>query len=318
MSYSQSVVLLSNLQILGQKRRILSLKMVGEYGPWMNQNTYLLKYCRSDDVFGDLYVSEGTESETELDFDSYNPIRPLTAGHDVMIVTPSFARLSHQTLQFMNHGSTVVHFEEESSRSCICFLRLESDNVTLTWRKPDWSALRGNASSLPDYVLRGDFDSNSTQAMYMRYCGGEHVYYSIEEGYLDISVLKHVSWASSDDIDLASISKRYAMENITVEDNCICLSYGTTLAENKHLHFVGPSNIIKTWYRGLENLCHAAKRLRQQIDKRIQWLKIQYLQLYYESERCQGPTPAEAIRVGLLLWSNLFSLIFNPFPNVKF
>ncbi len=36
---------------------------------------------------------------------------------------------------------------------------------------------------------------------------------------------------------------------------------------------------------------------RWHTDQRIQWLKEQYLQLYYEADRKQGPTPAEAIKV---------------------
>lgn len=238
------------------------------------------------------------ESESELDFESYQPIRTLGSGHDVMVITPSFAGISHQCLQFMNHGSTVVHLEEESGRVCMCFLRLEADNVTLTWKKPNWSALRGNLTSLPDYVLRGDFDYSSIQAMFTRYCSGDYVYESIEEGYLDLTNLKDVCWCHDDDIDLSTTSKRYGLENITPEKNCFCITYGNSLAENKHLYFVCTDHCAKMWYQGLQKLCFGVRRLHRQTDKRIQWLKSQYLQLYYDNERCQGPTPAEAIRVG--------------------
>lgn len=237
------------------------------------------------------------ESEAELDFESYQPIKQLSSSHDVMIITPSFAKLSHQCLQFMNHGSTVVHLEEESGRVCMCFLRLEADNVTLTWKKPNWSALRGNASNLQDFVLRGDFDYSSIQSMYTRYCGGDNVYESMEEGYLDLTILKDVSWCRDVDIDLTTTSKRFGLEDISAERNCLCVTYGSTLAENKHIYFVGPNLVIHMWYRGLTSMCQAVKKLRRQTDKRIQWLKMQYLQLYYDSEKCQGPTPAEAIRV---------------------
>ncbi|XP_052770885.1 1-phosphatidylinositol 4,5-bisphosphate phosphodiesterase epsilon-1-like [Mya arenaria] len=249
----------------------------------------------NDDVFLD--STDGGESETELDFESYQPIRPLAGGHDVMVLTPSYATLGHQCLQFMNHGSTVVHVDEESGRVCMCFMRLEADNVTLTWKKPNWSALRGNVSSLPDYVLRGDFDYSSIQAMYTRYCGGDHVYESIEEGYLDLTNLKEVSWCHEDIIDLTTTSKRFGLDDITPEKNCLCLTYGSTLAENKHLFFAGPNHCAQMWYQGLSKLCQAVRKLHRQTDKRIQWLKMQYLQLYYDNERCQGPTPAEAIRV---------------------
>lgn len=264
-------------------------------------------FKRVDEVFYE--TGDSHESDTELDFESYQPIKQLHSGHDVMIITPSFARLNHQCLQFMNHGSTLVHLEEESARTCMCFLRLEADNATLTWKKPNWSALRGNISSLPDYVLRGDFDYSSIQAMYTRYCSGENVFDSMEEGYLDLTILKDVCWAHEDEIDLSTTSKRYGMEDITPEKNCLCLTYGSSLAENKHIHFVGPTNIVKMWYQGLQTICQAVKKLHKQTDKRIQWLKIQYLQLYYDSEKCQGPTPADAILVCDDVSRNLVSCI---------
>ncbi|KAH3786899.1 hypothetical protein DPMN_165014, partial [Dreissena polymorpha] len=258
--------------------------------------------CSNDwtNVNDEVFLSEPNEtqeSEAELDFESYQPIKPLGSGHYVMLITPSFAGLSHQCLQFMNHGSTVVHLEEESGRVCMCFLRLEADNITLTWKKPNWSALSGNVTSLPDYYLRGDFDYSSIQAMYTRYCGGDYVYEAMEEGYLDLASLKNITLCHEDDIDLTTTSKRYGLDGLTPGKNCLCLTYGSSLAENKHIYFVGPNLVAKMWYQGLTTICHAVKKLHRQTDKRIQWLKMQYLQLYYDNEKCQGPTPAEAIRV---------------------
>jgi hypothetical protein len=54
------------------------------------------------------------------------------------------------------------------------------------------------------------------------------------------------------------------------------------------------------WYSGLKRLVRAARKLSWQTDKRVQSLKVQYLQLFYENEKCLGPTPAEAIKVGIL------------------
>ena len=246
------------------------------------------------------------DSDSELDFDSYQPVKQLSKGQEVMIITPRFAQLDHQCLQIMNHGSTLIHIEDESGRSCMSFIKLESDNSTLTWRKPNWSALRSNSLTLPDYVLRGDFDYSSIQAMYTRYCSGEVVYDTLEEGYLDVTLVKDVCYADEDSVDLAPVSKRFGLENITARSNCICLIYGSSIPENKKLYFAGPKGMIRTWYHGLCKLCQAAYRLRRQIDKRIQWLKIQYLQLYYENEKCQGPTPAEAITVSTLIIDLVF------------
>ena len=51
----------------------------------------------------------------------------------------------------------------------------------------------------------------------------------------------------------------------------------------------------------------AQRRLASVSDKRLYWLKEQYLRLYFEEEACSGPKPAEAIKV---LYS-LSNLIFN-------
>jgi len=41
----------------------------------------------------------------------------------------------------------------------------------------------------------------------------------------------------------------------------------------------------------------AQRKLSQVKDKRLFWLKEQYLKLYFEDEDCSGPKPAEAIKV---------------------
>lgn len=41
----------------------------------------------------------------------------------------------------------------------------------------------------------------------------------------------------------------------------------------------------------------AQRRLASVSDKRLSWLKDQYLKLYFDEEACSGPKPAEAIKV---------------------
>lgn len=100
-----------------------------------------------------------------------------------------------------------------------------------------------------------------------------------------------------EEVDLNCIARRHSLLDMTHEDNCITILYGANLAENRRLCLVAPSCTAAIWFRSLRQLHTAAVRLRQQTDKRGTWLKQQYLQLYYEGERCQGPTPAEAIKV---------------------
>lgn len=81
----------------------------------------------------------------------------------------------------MHHGTTVVHWDGSNSQSAICFLRLENDNGTLSWCKPQWSALRGVSMSTPDYSFRANFE---TQGMVNKYSAGLQIDDMLEEGKL--------------------------------------------------------------------------------------------------------------------------------------
>ena len=238
-----------------------------------------------------------SESDYDLGLDSYQSVRPIYSEHEVMIVTPKMARLSHHHLQCMHHGSTIIHLDDDRSRSYMCYLKLESDNATLSWHKPSWSSLM--SSSISDYSLKGETDSLSTQVLCMRYSSGEDINDLPEEGYIDLKLVKDVFTGQDEQIDLSAISKRYGMDQIDPGHNMICVLYGTGHSENRKLYFVAPHKVARIWLIGLQKLVRAFHKLQWQTDKRVQHLKTQYLQLFYENERCQGPTPAEAIKVGV-------------------
>ena len=186
----------------------------------------------------------------------------------------------------------------------MCYLKLEIDNVTLTWRKPPWSSLKNSVAS-PDFILRGEVAYTGSQILCSRYMTSEEICDNLEEGFLDISVIKEVT-LGDEVVDLGSVCKRHGVEDLCHENNCVTVLYGSYLSENRKLWFIAPGNTASIWYHGLRRLVEGVHRLRLQTDKRLQWLKIQYLQLYYENERCTGPTPADAIKVGLLLLLLLF------------
>lgn len=247
---------------------------------------------RDSEVSDEDYDSD-SDSDYDLDLDAYQPIRPVNNEHDVTFITAKLSRLDHHTLQCMHHGSTVIHWEPDSGRSQLCCFKLEGNNGVLTWHKPMWSALKGG--SVPDYVLKGDFESGPSKGLCERYCTGELVDDGLEEGYIDLSVIKDVT-LGDESCDLSSVSRRHAID-VSNGKNCICLHYGTNIAENKVLYFVAPSLMATVWARGLRKLVKAAQKLKLQTDRRIHWLKVQYLKLYFEYDKCQGPTPAEAIKV---------------------
>lgn len=241
-----------------------------------------------------------SESDYDLDLESYQPIKEISADHEFMLITKKMAKIDSQTLQSLHHGTTVVRVEEDSNRSCMCYLKLEIDNATLTWRKQSWSSLSASSSTYPDFALKGESDSSSTQVLCMRYSGGEDMYETLEEGFIDLRLVKEVSRGSDCQIDLGVIMKRHNMENLDPNKNVISILYGASYSENRKLYFVIPKFTFRMWYSGLKRLVRAARKLSWQTDKRIQSLKVQYLQLFYENEKCLGPTPAEAIKVGIL------------------
>lgn len=100
----------------------------------------------------------------------------------------------------------------------------------------------------------------------------------------------------------------YVAQSISRSSNCLSLLFGIGMADNRTVEFVAPVNSARIWQRGLSRLLAAGSnsgtvvrgrwwRRRGDVDLRINWLQEQYLQLYFESGRCHGPTAAEAIRV---------------------
>ncbi|CAL1528797.1 unnamed protein product, partial [Lymnaea stagnalis] len=244
-----------------------------------------------------------SDSDYDLDLDSYQPVRPLACEHDVMILTPRNIQLDLQTLQILNHGTTMIQWDEDGGRSSLCVLRLEADNATITWCRPGWSALRG-VTSPPDFILHSDRSHTSLHVLCARYASGsDDNSNSLEEGFLDVMHIKEV-YLGEESVDLAGICKRHGLESLDADHKCITIVHGSSMSANHKLWFIGPKGVTNAWYRGLCRLRTAAGKLRNQIDKRVLWLKQQYLQLYYEGEKCQGATPAEAVKVfGGRSWS---------------
>lgn len=133
--------------------------------------------------------------------------------------------------------------------------------------------------------------------MSCRYSNGQDVDDMLEDGYIDLRLVKAVNSGAEESIDIAALSKRYCLEGMNSRQNVISLLYGVGHSENRKLYFVAPYNMAKIWLTGLRRIINAFQKMRWQTDKRIQHLKFQYLQLFYEGEKCLGPTPAEAIKV---------------------
>ena len=245
-------------------------------------------------------------SDYELDMDTYQPIKLSTdtltssssssssCSANVMLVPAKAFSDDLHSLQTLHHGVTAVHWDSDSTHSALCHLRLELDNATLSWGRTQWTPL-----------MRGGYSHNNADAghrtaggLAAKYSLGEPLSEDLEEGYIDLSIVKSVSLGEGCTVDLNQVSRRHGLSaDLTPAHNCLCVMHGTSLADNHTLQFVMPRHTARVWHRGLVRLVRAAGRIRQQTDRRLQWLKEQYLRLYHDAERNRGPTPAEAIKV---------------------
>ncbi|ROT68308.1 1-phosphatidylinositol-4,5-bisphosphate phosphodiesterase epsilon-1 [Penaeus vannamei] len=235
------------------------------------------------------------------ELEDYRPVQPLSNDHGVTLIPlpKSTVGLNLHTLQILHHGTTVVYWDPESGRSCLVYLRLERCNGTLTWCRPPWSALKtGHSSSQPDYILSAnpeDLVSPGSSAL-LYSTSPELTGGSPEEGFVQIACLKEIE-PGSRDVNCSAVARRYYLDGPISSDHCVTLVYGANLADNRLMVLVAPPSVAKLWCQGLQVLVRAQRRLASISDKRLCWLKEQYLKLYFEDEGCSGPKPAEAIKI---------------------
>ncbi|KAG8182202.1 hypothetical protein JTE90_004139 [Oedothorax gibbosus] len=253
-----------------------------------NEDAQLETSCRDDDTLPSSIKAENESPETTEDdslyevqcsgpFSSLFPVDPKSEGR--------------QLLQFLHHGCTCVHWDEDASRSAVVFLRLERNNGTITWARPPWSTLKGSAPV--DYnLISSDYDPVSPGFL-LRYETSDVAYAAIEEGYLELSSVKGIAMTPC---DATPVTRRHGLPD-DADRACLRLHYGTCLSDNRYLELLAPSAIMKLWLQGLQFAIGELQKQKMLSDRRIAWLKEKYLHLYFEDLVCCGPTPADAIQV---------------------
>uniref|UniRef100_T1IQR7 Phosphoinositide phospholipase C n=1 Tax=Strigamia maritima TaxID=126957 RepID=T1IQR7_STRMM len=240
----------------------------------------------------DLPVHGDGDAEYEVDPDLYHPIQPIGSDHGV-----SFIPLGHHPdlhmLQLLHHGSTVVHWESDSSRLSLVFLRLERSCSMITWTRSNWNCLRSAAQT--DFFSSTDNEQGVSPGIILRYTSGEVASLGSEEGYLELTYVKEVIRGRSE-VDAVPALRRMGIEGVVLPEGIFSLIFGTNLSDNRVLDFIAPMHIASLWYNGLLEVVRSLKCQQRLSDQRLQWLREQYLQLYYEDGACSGPTPAEAIK----------------------
>ncbi|TKS89600.1 1-phosphatidylinositol 4,5-bisphosphate phosphodiesterase epsilon-1 [Collichthys lucidus] len=175
----------------------------------------------------------------------------------------------------VKEGATVIHYDQDSHLTARCLLRLQPDNTTLTWGKPQSG---GASPTEPPVGL------------------GQTVAAGLAEGLLDLGVVKAV-FLGHQGVDVHAVCLQNKLSQMTVEENGLSLLYGLSTTDNRLLHFVAPNHTARMLHKGLSELVNATRKLKKFPDQRLQWLRRQYVSLYQEDGRYEGPTLAHAIEL---------------------
>ncbi|XKL64543.1 hypothetical protein PGB90_004629 [Kerria lacca] len=249
------------------------------------------------------YTIDETQSNCyQTEMDSYKPIQPLNHDHGVCIfpITSACRGLNAHILQILHHGTTAVLWDVEGSRSCLIFIRLERSCSVLSWRKPFWSSLKTNTmTSFPDYQLGIRADDILTPATPNK-SSIEIASVGFEEGFIDLSYVKELYSGAKDkekEVDLMTILKRYALDGSSPSECCLALLFGANVSDNRMFNLLFPPKVFKIWFEGLCNIIRGLKYQLQLTDRRMIWLKEQYIQLYLHEGNFCKPTIMDAIRI---------------------
>uniref|UniRef100_A0A671RC25 Phosphoinositide phospholipase C n=1 Tax=Sinocyclocheilus anshuiensis TaxID=1608454 RepID=A0A671RC25_9TELE len=188
--------------------------------------------------------------------------------------------------QFLLQGATVIHYDPETHLTARCLLRLQPDNCFLTWSKP-------HSSCGPGIGARG-FMGHPPSPDHLPL--GQPVHCGLADGLLDLNVVKAV-FMGHPGVDVNYVCLQHKLCNMNPGENGVTLLYGLNTTDNRLLHFVAPKHTAQMLHEGLRELLSAIRKIRKFPDQRLQWLRKQYVSLYQEDGRFEGPTLAHAIEL---------------------
>ncbi|KAI4893550.1 hypothetical protein NFI96_004194 [Prochilodus magdalenae] len=240
-------------------------------------------------LVGDLSDSEGdlVEQQRETDLQSSEELHS-AFSHGTELIPWYVLSLPADVHQFLLQGATVIHYEQESHQSGRCVLRLQPDNCFLTWAKP--------ASCCPPSSRSKGCPQDPIPHSQAAVCG-------LTEGLLDLSIVKGV-FMGHPGADISFVCLQHKLFSMSAEENVITMLYGIHTTDNRLLHFVAPTHTASILYEGLQELLSALRKIKKFPDQRLQWLRKQYVSLYQEDAKFEGPTLAQAIELfGGRRWS---------------
>ncbi|XP_044772155.1 1-phosphatidylinositol 4,5-bisphosphate phosphodiesterase epsilon-1 [Neomonachus schauinslandi] len=247
-------------------------------------------------IIGDLLDSENDIFEQSKEWDSHGSEEPQKAfDHGTELIPWYVLSIRADVHQFLLQGATVIHYDQDTHLSARCFLQLQPDNSTLTWIKPT------TASPASAKAKLGVLSSTSEPGKFPLL--GNAGLSGLAEGVLDLFSAKAV-YMGHPSIDIHTVCVQNKLGSMFLSETGVTLLYGLQTTDNRLLHFVAPKHTAKMLFSGLLELTRAVRKMRKFPDQRQQWLRKQYVSLYQEDGRYEGPTLAHAVELfGGRRWS---------------
>ncbi|CAB1312833.1 unnamed protein product [Coregonus sp. 'balchen'] len=273
----------------------------------------LMDGFRNQFTVGDLSDSVGDPSDLsqgkDPDLQGTGERTQKAFAHGTELIPWYILSLHPHVHHFLQQGTTVIHYDQDSHLTARCLLRLQPDNCVLTWAKlhSGGGGLPGSSPGSDSSKLRSPTGSGAGGQTLPhcrpQYCG-QSILKGLADGFLDLSVAKAVFMGHPGaDIQAVCLQNKLSC-GLSLEECGVTLLYGLHTTDNRLLHFVAPRNTARMVYAGLQALLAAHRRMRRFPDQRLQWLRRKYINLYQEDGRYEGPTLAQAIELfGGRRWS---------------
>ncbi|XP_074028891.1 1-phosphatidylinositol 4,5-bisphosphate phosphodiesterase epsilon-1 isoform X2 [Leptinotarsa decemlineata] len=257
------------------------------------------------------------DAEYDCDVDEYHPVQPLVHDHGVSFVCLSspLTKIDQHVIQILHHGSTCVLWEgiegpsqPTGVKGFLLYLRLDRSLTTLTWVRPSWSGLKSGTTNEADPFSTDfnlSFNPEETLApglltkLALQSTGEQSTGTTLDDGFLDLMAIKEVHLGGRDaekEFELSNMARRYGLIHESGNECALTILYGYGLSDNRLLYIVCPPVVCRVWFNGLNWLIRGLSRQQALCDRRLLWLREQYMQLYHEDGYCCGPLAADAIR----------------------
>ncbi|XP_038178163.1 1-phosphatidylinositol 4,5-bisphosphate phosphodiesterase epsilon-1 [Arvicola amphibius] len=240
-------------------------------------------------IIGDLLDSENDIFEKSRECDPHGSDESQKAfDHGTELIPWYVLSIQADVHQFLLQGATVIHYDQDTHLSARCFLQLQPDNSTLTWMKPPTTSPAGarpKLGMLSNMSEPGKFPSLGNAGLS-----------GLAEGILDLFSVKAV-YMGHPGIDIHTVCVQNKLSSLLLSEAGVTLLYGLQTTDNRLLHFVAPKHTAKMLFSGLLELTTAVRKIKRFPDQRQQWLRKQYVSLYQEDGRYEGPTLAHAVEL---------------------